>query len=246
VFSEIDERAPLDPWARKRLGDLYRAHGWFDDAYREYSTLARLRPADPGVLLDLARAAAGAGRIDEALRLEQRLSESSADEHAEGPAEFARLWTKIRLARLKLDGPAALAPIVQQRERETGALRDPPALLAMLSWMHPDDEPELHVGYPGVPEEDREWERAPLQGGAYGVEAVVARVREPGEYRFEVRRQELDRLRDVTGELMVITHPGTGDERILRVPVTLSRTARAARFRLTDRDALEIVEIPAE
>jgi len=26
-----------------RLGDLYRAHGWADDAYREYRTLARLR-----------------------------------------------------------------------------------------------------------------------------------------------------------------------------------------------------------
>ncbi len=36
VFSEIVEHAPLDPWARRRLGDLYRAHEWADDAYRAY------------------------------------------------------------------------------------------------------------------------------------------------------------------------------------------------------------------
>ena len=80
VFSEIVEHAPLDPWARRRLGDLYRAHGWADDAYREYGTLAKLRSNDDSVLLLLALAAADAGRIDEALRLEQRLSESTDSE----------------------------------------------------------------------------------------------------------------------------------------------------------------------
>ena len=55
VFSEIVERTPYDPWARRRLGDLYRAHDWFDDAYREYRALARLRPDDAGVLVLLAR-----------------------------------------------------------------------------------------------------------------------------------------------------------------------------------------------
>jgi Ca-activated chloride channel family protein len=77
VFSEIVEFAPLDELARRRLGDLYRAHGWFEDAYRQYQTLASIRPDDPTVLLLLAQAAAGTGRIDEALRLEQRLMETA-------------------------------------------------------------------------------------------------------------------------------------------------------------------------
>ncbi|RLB57255.1 MAG: hypothetical protein DRJ42_00720, partial [Deltaproteobacteria bacterium] len=99
VFSEIVETAPLDPWARKRLGDLYRTHGWYDDAYREYQTLARLRPNDDSVLLDLARAAAGAERLDEALRLEQRLSETADAGAKEGIAELARLWTRSTAVR---------------------------------------------------------------------------------------------------------------------------------------------------
>ena len=120
--SEIVETAPLDPWARRRLGDLYRAHGWSQDAYGEYTTLARLRPDDPGVLLLLARAAADAGRTDEALRLEQRLSESVESGAFEGAAAFARLWTSVRLARLKLDAtdPATRASVAR-RERDTGA-----------------------------------------------------------------------------------------------------------------------------
>jgi tetratricopeptide (TPR) repeat protein len=39
AFSEIVEFAPQDPLARRRLGDLYRAHGWYDEAYRQYETL---------------------------------------------------------------------------------------------------------------------------------------------------------------------------------------------------------------
>ena len=74
AFAEIVEFAPGDPWARRRLGDLYRAHGWYEESYREYETLTRLLPDDDSVLLLLAAAAAGAGRTDEALRLEERLS----------------------------------------------------------------------------------------------------------------------------------------------------------------------------
>jgi tRNA-guanine family transglycosylase len=50
VFSEIVEFAPQDELARRRLGDLYRAHGWFEDAYRQYQTLATIRPDDPDPL----------------------------------------------------------------------------------------------------------------------------------------------------------------------------------------------------
>ena len=77
VFSEIVEFAPEDALARRRLGDLYRAHGWFEDAYRQYQTLAAITPDDPSVALLLAQAAAGAGRVDEALRLEQGLAATS-------------------------------------------------------------------------------------------------------------------------------------------------------------------------
>ena len=49
VFGEIVEFSPQDALARRRLGDLYRAHGWFEDAYRQYQTLATITPDDPRV-----------------------------------------------------------------------------------------------------------------------------------------------------------------------------------------------------
>lgn len=245
VFSEIVESAPLDPWARKRLGDLYRAHGWYDDAYREYTTLSRLRPADLGVLLDLSRAAAGAGRIDEALRLEQRLAEADEAGGEDGAPGFARLWTQIRLAHLKTDASPELRSIVNERERGTGVLRDPPAIFAALTWAHPDDAPELFVRYP-TEETDEElaWERAPRLGGEFGVEAALPRDRDEGDYLFELRREERDQLRDIEAELMVIVSPGTPGEQILRTPVRLTREQRKLRFRLTAANALDAAPIP--
>ncbi|MEM9190443.1 MAG: AgmX/PglI C-terminal domain-containing protein, partial [Myxococcota bacterium] len=237
VFSEIVERAPLDPWARRRLGDLYRAHGWPDDAYREYQTLRRLRPGDPSVLLDLAAAAADAGRVDEALRLEQELSESAASDRAAGAARYARLWNQVRLARLRGSADATLRPRIQERMRRAGVLRNPPALLVALTWAHPADAPQLFIQYPQEGEE-KLWSRTDEQGTQFRIEAAAIREREPGSYLFEVRREDAEDLRPLEGELLVIAQPYTPDERILRLPVTLPRGTEKVGFELSPRDEL--------
>ncbi|MBX3270432.1 MAG: AgmX/PglI C-terminal domain-containing protein [Sandaracinaceae bacterium] len=245
VFSELVERTPLDPWARRRLGDLYRAHGWADDAYREYRTLSRLTPSDGAVLLLLARAAADAGRIDEALRLEQRLSESTDPGVDEGAAGYARLWTTVRLARLKLDADGdEMRAAVRRRERQSGALREPPALFLALTWPHPDDHPELLVRWPSTAE-DVGWEPVELGGRDHGIYAARAREREEGEHLFEVRRHESDELRDLQAELTFIAGLGTADERVERIPFTLPRDTLRRRYRLTDAGGLTEVPIPA-
>lgn len=245
VFSEIVERTPLDPWARRRLGDLYRAHRWPDDAYREYRTLARLRPGDGNVLLLLARAAADAERIDEALRLEQRLSESTDPTDSEGAAGYARLWTTVRLAHLKMAAENdEMRAAIRRRERESGALRDPPAIFTALTWSHPDDHPLLFARYPST-DEDVEWETIELGGVDHGIYATSIREREEGAYLFEVRRTERDQIRDIAGELMVITNLGTAEERIETVPITLSREERRLRFGLGADGSIAAVEIPA-
>ncbi len=245
VFSELVERTPLDPWARWRLGDLYRAHGWPDDAYREYRTLARLRPGDGEVLLLLARAAADAGRIDEALRLEQRLSESTDPGVDEGAAGYARLWTTVRLARLRAaaEDEATLAA-VRRRERQSGALREPPAIFAALTWRHPDDHPELVARFPST-DEDVGWEPTELGGAEHGIYATRVREREDGDYLFEVRRNERDEIRDLEAELLVITGLGTDAEHIERLPISLTRESTRLRYRLADDGSLEAVAIPA-
>lgn len=245
VFSEIVERAPLDPWARRRLGDLYRAHGWSDDAYREYQSLARLRPGDASVLLLLARAAADAGRIDEALRLEQRLGESVDPDVTRGAPGVARLWSLVRLARLEVEvEDAATRAALRRRKRSTGALREPPAVFAALTWSHPDDAPQLFARLPSTPEEV-EWQRAGVLGGSYGLEAIRLREREEGPMLLEVRRLDEDDLRDTTAELLVVLDAGSPEERVLRQEITLTRTERKLRFRLTDGGRLEPVVVPA-
>lgn len=247
VFSEIVEHAPLDPWARRRLGDLYRAHEWSDDAYREYQTLARLRPDDDSVLLLLARAAANAGRIDEALRLEQRLSETADDGADEGAAAAARLWTTVRLARLVRnetdDGGGAMRESIRRRVRESGILRDPPDALVALTFEHPDDAPSLSIHWPDR-EDPAALEPSDLGDVASGVLGIRIRERQEGEHVFVITRGDTDSLRDWHAELMVVLRPGTPEELILVEDVVLTRTERTVRYRLTDAGALERAPVP--
>jgi hypothetical protein len=244
VFSEIVERTPFDPWARRRLGDLYRAHAWPDDAYREYQTLARLRPNEGSVLLLLSRAAADAGRIDEALRLEQRLSESTDPNVDEGAATPARLWTLVRLSRLYADAADDDARVaIRRRLREAGVLRDPPDLFVALSFDHPDDQPRFSLHYPGN-EDATAFEEATLGSTADGILAFRIAEREEGAYQLDVRREDRESIRDVHAELMVVAHPGSPDAHIVRQEVVLARDSLAHRFELAEDDTLREIPIP--
>ena len=226
VLSEIVERAPLDPWARRRLGDLYLAHGFDDDAYREYQTLARLRADDPSTLLLLARAASAAQRTDEALRLEQRLAEQSDGEVDEGVAAVARWSTAARLAEMKsTTRDAATRRLIEDRERSTGARRDPPAIWVALVWTHPEDRFALEFRTPALETTDP-WERAVVQAADLGLEAFRIREREDGTYTVRVTRPDTEDLRPQRAKLVIVERPGERDERITIREVTLTREAR--------------------
>lgn len=249
VFSQIVEQTPFDPWARRRLGDLYRAHQWPDDAYREYQTLARLRPGEGEVLLLLSRAAADAGRVDEALRLEQRISESTDPAVEEGPATPARLWTLVRLMRLgsdeATDEPTRAS--VRRRIREAGVLRDPPDVFVALSFDHPDDQPRFSLHYPfdGAAADDPGFEESTLGSTDAGILAFRIAEREEGVYQLDVRREDRESLRDTTCDLMVVVHPGGDDVHVVRQQVVLSDGALAHRYELRADDTLVEVPIPA-
>jgi tetratricopeptide (TPR) repeat protein len=238
VFSEIVEHTPLDPWARQRLGDLYRAHGWNDDAYREYRTLSVLRPDDGEVLLLLARAAAGAGRIDEALRLEQRLAESTDPGDDAGAASSARLWSWLRLSELAATSDDdAVRNDARRRMRENGVLRDPPAMLVAITFDHPDDGVQLRVRHPTFDPLDP-FEAADLGAISHGLVAMREGEREDGEYRFQLIRSDRENLRDQTCTLVVLLAPGTPEERRVAVDVTLSRTEPVKIFALSQDGTL--------
>ena len=59
-----------------------------------------------------------------------------------------------------------------------------------------------------------------------------------------MRRLERDEIRDLDIELIAVVGLGTADERIARIPLSLTREATKHRYRLTD-EGLEEVAIPA-
>lgn len=234
TFSEIVEFQPMDELARRRLGDLYRAHGWYEDAYRQYQTLASIRPDDPSVLLLLAQAAAGAGRIDEALRLEQRVMETSERGASEGVARAAMLWSSVRFAELRKvareGGRQNDLDALAMRMRRSGVLRGAGAMRASLVWSHPDANVALYTAHPGL-----SLSRPNDLYSELGVEAFDVTEQENAPYRIEVRRDVRDRLGTVEARLIVVWNEGQADEQVEIVPLTFDATHRAHAWTITGR-----------
>ena len=70
-------------------------HAWHDAAYRQYKTLTEQQPTDFSAWLRLASAAAGCGRLDEALRLERKVAEAEGTPGPDDP----RRWRERGLTR---------------------------------------------------------------------------------------------------------------------------------------------------
>ena len=234
TFSEIVEFAPLDELARRRLGDLYRAHGWFHDAYRQYQTLREIRPDDASVLLLLAQAAADAGRTDEALRLERGLMQTSQPGDSVGIARTALLWSSVRFARLRkaAEGDEARKTALTRRMRASGVLREAGQLRVTLVWSHPDAQLALWGGLPGL-SATRPSDITP----EYGLEAFDLEEQEAGTYTFEVRRSadENAELTPVTAQLVVIWNEGQEDEQIELVELSFDRERTTYAWTLSGR-----------
>lgn len=212
VFGEIVEFAPEDAFARRRLGDLYRAYGWHEDAYRQYLTLAALTPDDPTVSLLLAQAAAGAGRIDEALRLEQGVIAASDPSGTAGLGRVALLWSSVRYAELKQAAreanDAEKLAALDQRLRRSGVLREASGLRATLVWSHPDAGVALWASHPRLPM-TRPQDLAP----ELGLESFDVPEPEDGTYRLEVRRRGEFRTA-VDAKLVLVWREGTPEEQV--------------------------------
>jgi len=231
VFSEIVEFAPDDALSRRRLGDLYRAHGWFEDAYRQYETLAKIQPDDPSVLLLLAQAAAGAQRLDEALNLEQRVAQTAEPGAAEGVARTALLWSSVHFAMLrkaaKDAGDQDRLRALDSRMRRAGVLRESGDLRVSLVWSHPDAGISLWTSYPGLG-----LSRPDDIDPEMGIEAFNVDEQEAGRYGIEVRRPPGRHLTTIEAQLVVVWKEGTPEERIEIRPLTFEGTTRAFAFSL--------------
>ena len=150
TYSEIVEFDPQSADSRRLLGDVYLRHGWYPAAYRQYKTLADsascAAPSQGGELctpgpqdalgwLRLAAAAAGSGRVDEALRLQRQVSSAEGVPGPSDPRAWARLLSAARLGPLLADekAPAGQAESVGRKLKELG-LFDSPGSLSILIW----------------------------------------------------------------------------------------------------------------
>ncbi len=235
AFSEIVEFAPRDPLARRRLGDLYRAHGWWNEAYRQYQTLQTLEPSDQSVLLLLASAAAGAGHIEEALDLEQRVVSTSEPGGETGVSRIALWQTALRLAALREEArqkndAESLARLFL-RAQKVGVLGLARPVRVLLTWAHPEADLELKVGEltePLGPAVDL----APQLGLLGWRSSQSATLEQP--YRIEVLRGDRAAALKYGAELTVIVHEGEKTERLWRLPIAFDEKTPMARFTLRD------------
>jgi len=231
AFSEIVEFSPRDSLARRRLGDLYRAHGWFDEAYRQYQTLSTLDPNDQSVLLLLAMAAAGAGHIEEALGLEQRVISTSEPGSETGVSRTALWQTSLRLAQLREEtrqksDAEGLARLFL-RTQKAGAMSLARPLRVLLTWAHPEADLDLRIAA-----EDESFgpanDLAPQLGFLGWHSHKTASL--SGAYQIEVVRRDRPGALKYGGELSVLTNEGEKNEKLWRLPLSFEGAATTARF----------------
>ncbi len=247
AFGEIVEFAPDDPIARRRLGDLLRAHGWFAEAARQYETLARLSPDDASVPLLLAAAAEGLGKLEEAVKWTEKGGAAGAPDLEQGPAQTARAFAATYLAWGRLaaiDGGRAdeakalatrLARVLStERSSSKEALR---GTRVALTWSHPELHPTLWTNALGAAMLAKDGDVT------LGIAAASMPERENAWVEVRIEADELEHTARLGAEatLTVVFDEGGPNERIVRRAVTFARDGAAMkRFSLAAGAVTEV------
>jgi Ca-activated chloride channel family protein len=240
AFGEIVEFAPDDPVARRRLGDLLRAHGWFADAMRQYETLARLTPDDAGVLLLIAAAAEGLGKLEAAVKWTEKAASAAAPGDPRSPAFTARAFAATYLAWGRLDatsaGRADEARMIAARLARvisTERSRALPGTRVSLTWSHPELHPTLWTTALGAPMP------APEGDVTLGMAQALVPARDGTAVEVRIERDELEHAARLgaTATLTVVFAEGEATEKAVRLPVAFTRDgASTQRFVLAGRE----------
>ncbi|MFO0661621.1 MAG: AgmX/PglI C-terminal domain-containing protein, partial [Polyangiaceae bacterium] len=247
TFGEIVEFSPQDPVARRRLGDLLRAHGFYDEAFRQYETLGKLTPDDTTVPLLLASAAQGMGRTEEAIRWTEKSSASNSPDGGSGTGRTSRAFASVFLAWARDEAVKAgrkdEADRLRERARRLTALDVPTAagakpIRVVLSWAHPELHPVFWSNALGAPMPAPDGD--PLLG--------IAQVMMPGsradgvvEIRFE--KEDAEMAARLGAELMItmLINEGSEDEKIVRYPVVVKQPNQLVRkLKITSAGVEEI------
>jgi Ca-activated chloride channel family protein len=246
AFGEIVEFSPEDPIARRRLGDLLRAHGWHAEAMRQYETLARLSPDEPGVALLIAAAADGMGKLEEAVKWTEKGGSAGAPDEGQSPARTARAFAATYLAWGRLEALAAgraeeakalAARLARVRSTERQASEALRGTRASLTWAHPEFHPTLWTNAlgAGMP--------APEGDVTLGVAAATVPARAGAWVEVRIEADEVDHAARLGAEaiLTVVFDEGGDGEKIVKTRVTFSRAGAATkRFSLASGEVKEV------
>src|SRR5690606_840678 len=138
---------PASETTRRLLGDIFLRHGWYQEAYRQYQDLAALTNA-PTDVIRMARAAAGAGRVDEGARLLRQVAGGEGRPGVDDPRRFARLHAAALLAEM-LASDDSLPRDKLERELKRLQLFDAPTTWTLITWTDLEHELMLGVEAPG-------------------------------------------------------------------------------------------------
>jgi tetratricopeptide (TPR) repeat protein len=221
TFGEIVEFASEDPVARRRLGDLLRAHGFYEEALRQYETLERLTPDDAAVPLLLAAAAQGMGRIEEAVRWTEKAASTGSPDGSSPLSVSARAMASAFLAWARDDALRSdrkdEADRLRARAKRLSGNRAPSGgdVRIVVIWSHPELRPALWTNALGAPMPATD--NYPLFGVAEatvpGAPSAIVELRlDPEDAARAARLGARATVTAVTGE-------GTPEERIARLDV---------------------------
>jgi Ca-activated chloride channel family protein len=250
AFGEIVEFAPDDPAARRRLGDLLRAHGWFADAARQYQTLEKLAPDDPSVSLLLAAAAEGLGKLEEAVKWTEKGGAAGSPDSEQGPARTARAFAATYLAWGRLDArekgkkeeeKALTARLVRVLSTELGSSKPQgmgSSTRVVLTWSHPELHPTLWSNALGAPMP------APEGDVTLGIGQVMMPTRADAFVEVRLEPDEVEhaaRLGAAATLTVVFDEAGEG-EKIVKRQVVFARGGRAVqRFAVANGELREVL-----
>jgi tetratricopeptide (TPR) repeat protein len=214
AFSEIVERAPQDPWARSYAGDRLRREGWYDAAMSMYAPLERAMPSDQPVLLRMALAHAGAGRIDLAGRMLTRLTQTGGRSLDSDLSDLASDLAAILLVtpREGIDKP-------KQDELMRRAMELPGRPLGTVFLVRsPSASPPISVVMERGPENAREERQPQVNAQVLGMVRLVADTTEEALVLRMTAKEALGPSKPLRVQVDVLVSQGPA-----QVPVLVSR-----------------------
>ncbi|MDI1448666.1 VIT domain-containing protein [Polyangium sp. 6x1] len=245
-FGEIVEFAPDDPVARRRLGDLLRAHGWYADAARQYETLARLAPDDTSVSLLLAAAAEGTGKLEEAIKWTEKGGAAGAPDAEQSPAVTARAFAATYLAwgRLlaqkngKKDEEQTLrARLLRVISTERAAGKGPRGARVSLTWSHPEFHPSLWTNGLGTQMP------APEGDVTLGIAQALLPMRPDARVEVRLEGEDVEHAARLGAEaiLTIVFDEGEDGETIVKQSIRFARGGKPVRaFAISKGEAREV------